>query len=97
LGRFHDNLLDIAILTKINICVVQSKCLNNDEMWKIIYPNITNAFSFSGNQHFEPIGTIISFNLHNEMSKTKRRPNFNNNIPIQKNLAPSFYDLTLGK
>jgi hypothetical protein len=50
-----------------------------------------------GNEHFEPIETIISSNLQSEISKTKRVPNFNKNITIQKNPTPSFYDLTLEK
>ncbi len=50
-----------------------------------------------GNEHFEPIETIISSNLQSEISKTKWGPNFNNNIPIQKKPIPSFYDLTLEK
>jgi hypothetical protein len=50
-----------------------------------------------GNQHFEPIETIISFSLQSENLKTKWEPNFNNNIPIQKEPNPSFCHLTLGK
>jgi hypothetical protein len=50
-------------------------------MWKRIYSNIFNAFGFA-NQHFEPIETIISSNLQNEIWKIKWGPNFNNNIPI---------------
>ncbi len=37
-----------------------------------------------GDQHFEPIETIILSNLQSEISKTEWGPNFNNNIPIQK-------------
>ncbi len=32
-----------------------------------------------------------------KVQKTKWGPNFNNNIPIQKNPAPTFYDLTFEK
>jgi hypothetical protein len=35
-----------------------------------------------GNQHFEPIETIILSNLQSEISKTKWGPNFNKNISI---------------
>jgi hypothetical protein len=50
-----------------------------------------------GNQHFEPIETIISFSLQSENLKTKWEPNFNNNIPIQKKTQSILLSLNFRK
>ncbi len=52
-------------------------------------------FAF-GNQHFGPIQNITSFHLQNDFLETKNI-GFKENLSIQQNKLPSFYDLTMEK
>ncbi len=88
--------MDIPIFTKTNMCVVQNKCSDFDDMWRRIQSNINNAFNFwqltfwtnSKDNFFSFAKWIFRNKKHNRF---QRKP-FNSTKKIT-----IFYDLTMEK